>query len=100
MTSQIILLPFAKNRNFSNFHCISIAATNIILDVVLHLEHGGITSFYIYLKVYYQVFSQKYMLFLAYFQALFRKASENDYLPSTKYQETYLKLLISYFNCP
>ena len=47
MMSQIILLPSAKNRNFFNFHCISIAATNIILDVVLHLEHGGITSFYI-----------------------------------------------------
>ena len=47
MTSQIILLPSAKNRNFSNFHCTSITATNITLDVVLHLEHGGITSFYI-----------------------------------------------------
>ena len=38
--------------------------------------------------------------YLAYFQAIFQKVSENLYLPSTKHLETYLKLLISCFNCP
>ena len=47
MTSWIILLPSAKNSSFSDFYCISMAVTNIILYVVWHLEHGGIISFFI-----------------------------------------------------
>ena len=34
ITSWIILLSAAKNSNFSNFYCISIAVTNVILYAV------------------------------------------------------------------
>ena len=47
LTSWITLLLSAKNSNFFNIYSISIAVTNIILQVIWHLEHGGIIPFYI-----------------------------------------------------
>ena len=48
MTSWDILLPSAKDSNFSNFYCMPIAVTNnIILNVVWNLEHGAVISLYI-----------------------------------------------------
>ena len=55
------------------------------------------------MKAYYQVFGflgKSACRFLAYFQAIFRKVSENVYLHSTKHLETYFKLLLSCLNCP
>ena len=94
-TLWIMLLPSAKNRYFSGFYCISIAVTNIILYVVWHLEHDRSILFYIWLKVYYQV-----LRFLSFISSNFLK-SNWKWLPSfnTKHLETYLKLLISSFNC-
>ena len=54
------------------------------------------------MKVYYQALGflgKSTSRFLAYFQAIFQKIIENGYLPSTKHLETYIKLLISCFNC-
>ena len=80
MTPWIILLPSTKNGNFTDFYCISLAVTNIIIYVVWHLEHARIVSFSIKLKVYYQVLGfldKSTYCFLAYFQAIFWKVIEN-----------------------
>ena len=52
------------------------------------------------LSSYQGVLGKSTCCFLAYFQAIFWKVIENVSLPSTKHLETYLKLLISCFNCP
>ena len=52
------------------------------------------------LSSYQGVLGKSTCCFLAYFQAIFWKVIENGSLPSTKHLETYLKLLISCFNCP